>query len=133
MEDKTQYYEEMVRNRRELHKRPEEGWTEFETTYFVVSFLRKLGLPVTVGKANINESEVLGRDPQLVKDGMVRALKHGVPQSFLDETEGYTGAVAVLDTGRPGPTTAFRADMDCVLVRETDDEAHLPNRLGFAS
>ena len=133
MEDKTKYYEEMVRNRRELHKRPEEGWTEFETTYFVVSFLRKLGLPVTVGKANINESEVLGRDPQLVKDGMVRALKHGVPQSFLDETEGYTGAVAVLDTGRPGPTTAFRADMDCVLVRETDDEAHLPNRLGFAS
>ena len=133
MEDKTKYYEEMVRNRRELHKRPEEGWTEFETTYFVVSFLRNLGLPVTVGKANINESEVLGRDPQLVKDGMVRALKHGVPQSFLDETEGYTGAVAVLDTGRPGPTTAFRADMDCVLVRETDDEAHLPNRLGFAS
>ena len=133
MEDKTKYYEEMVRNRRELHKRPEEGWTEFETTYFVVSFLRNLGLPVTVGKANINESEVLGRDPQLVKDGMVRALNHGVPQSFLDETEGYTGAVAVLDTGRPGPTTAFRADMDCVLVRETDDEAHLPNRLGFAS
>ena len=86
MEDKTKYYEEMVRNRRELHKRPEEGWTEFETTYFVVSFLRNLGLPVTVGKANINESEVLGRDPQLVKDGMVRALKHGVPQSFLDET-----------------------------------------------
>ena len=40
MEDNTKYYEEMVRNRRELHKRPEEGWTEFETTYFVVSFSR---------------------------------------------------------------------------------------------
>lgn len=133
MEDNTKYYEEMVRNRRELHKRPEEGWTEFETTYFVVEFLKKLGLEVSIGKANINEKEVLGRDPQLVRDGMARALKHGVPQEFLDATEGYTGAVAVLDTGRPGPTTAFRADMDCVLVRETDDPEHLPNKLGFAS
>lgn len=133
MEDNTKYYEEMVRNRRELHKRPEEGWTEFETTYFVVEFLKKLGLDVSIGKANINEKEVLGRDPQLVRDGMARALKHGVPQEFLDATEGYTGAVAVLDTGRPGPTTAFRADMDCVLVRETDDPEHLPNKLGFAS
>lgn len=133
MEDNTKYYEEMVRNRRELHKRPEEGWTEFETTYFVVEFLKKLGLDVSIGKANINEKEVLGRDPQIVRDGMARALKHGVPQEFLDATEGYTGAVAVLDTGRPGPTTAFRADMDCVLVRETDDPEHLPNKLGFAS
>ena len=89
------------------------------------------GLQVAVGNANINEAEVLGRDPQLVKDGMMRALKQGVPQAFLDETEGYTGAVAVLDTGRPGPTTAFRADMDCVLVRESDDEAHAPTKLIF--
>ena len=69
MEDKTKYYEEMVRNRRELHKRPEEGWTEFETTYFVVSFLRKLGLPVTVGKANIS---VLGMSTSLTGESPER-------------------------------------------------------------
>ena len=40
------YIEEMVCSRRKLHKIPEEGWTEFQTTYFVVEFLRGLGLPV---------------------------------------------------------------------------------------
>ena len=45
------YIEEMVCSRRKLHKIPEEGWTEFQTTYFVVEFLRGLGLPVFVGKA----------------------------------------------------------------------------------
>lgn len=34
------YIEEMVCSRRKLHKIPEEGWTEFQTTYFVVEFLR---------------------------------------------------------------------------------------------
>ena len=127
------YVNEMVAHRRHLHKRPEEGWTEFETTYYIVDQLRKMGIPVTVGKANINENEVLGRDPQLVEDGIARALNHGVPQAFIDECDGYTGAVAVIDTGRPGPTTAFRSDIDCVLVRETKDPEHLPNKLGFAS
>ena len=126
------YIEEMVCSRRKLHKIPEEGWTEFQTTYFVVEFLRGLGLPVFVGKANLNLDEVLGRDVELVQDSIERALKAGVPQSFIEETEGFTGAVAVLDTGRPGPTTAFRSDMDCVIVRETKDADHLPNKLGFA-
>ena len=66
-------------------KRPEEGWTEFETTYYIVDQLRKMGIPVTVGKANINEKEVLGRDPQLVEDAITRAVNHGVPQAFIDE------------------------------------------------
>ncbi len=127
------YLDEMVAYRRHIHRRPEEGWTEFETTYFVVQKLQALGLPVTVGIANINPDEVLGRDPNLVERAMKRALAHGVPQSFLDECGGYTGAVAVLDTGRPGPTTAFRSDIDCVLVQETSLAEHLPNQLGFAS
>ena len=102
------YKKELIAIRRQLHKRPEEGWTEFETTYFITKFLRELGLPVTVGIANVNEKEVLGRDETLVKDAIERALKAGVPQSFIDECGGYTGAVTVIDTGRPGPTTAFR-------------------------
>lgn len=128
-----QYIEDMVRIRREMHRRPEEGWTEFETTYKVVTYLRALGLEVRVGIANINVNEVLGRDETLVRDAMKRALAQGVLQSFLDETGGYTGAMAILDTGRPGPTTAFRCDIDCVLVRESEDPSHPPVALGFAS
>ena len=127
------YKDDMVATRRHLHRRPEEGWTEFETTYFVWSYLKQLGLPVTIGKANINTAEVLGRDERLVADAMKRAASHGVPEDFLKATGGYTGCVAVLETGRAGPVTAFRSDMDCVIVRETDDPEHLPNKLGFAS
>lgn len=127
------YYAEMLANRRKLHTRPEEGWTEFETTWFVTNFLRKLGLDVQVGKAVINPDDVLGRDPALVKDAISRALAHGVPAEFIEELGGYTGAVAILDTGKPGPVTAFRSDMDCVLVRESTNSDHVPTQCGFAS
>ena len=77
------FVKEMVEARRCLHKRPEEGWTEFETTWFIAKRLKALGLQVTIGKANICESEVLGRDPVLVSDAMKRAAAHGVPEDFL--------------------------------------------------
>ncbi len=124
----------MIATCRQLHRRPEEGWTEFETTWLVVQRLRSLGaFEVLLGTKIVCPQAVMGRNPELVEAAVVRALEAGVPQSFIDETEGYTGCVAVLDTGRPGPVTAFRADMDCVLVGETDDPAHLPNQEGFAS
>lgn len=128
-----EYVREMVANRRTLHKRPEEGWTEFETTYFLASRLRALGLRVLLGRAAINPDAVMGRDPKLVEAAIERALAHGVPQSFIDETEGFTGCVAVLETERPGPVTALRCDIDCVLVTELDAPEHLPAREGFAS
>ena len=39
MPELQKYVDEMVRCRRHLHKRPEEGWTEFETTAFIVEQL----------------------------------------------------------------------------------------------
>ena len=125
--------ESMVADRRRLHRRPEEGWTEFETSWFVTERLRKLGVKALLGTAIINPKAVMGRDPKLVEDAIARALEHGVPQSFIDETEGYTGVVGVLETGRPGPVTAIRTDMDCVIVAETADPEHEANRLGYAS
>ena len=126
--------EEMIATRRRIHRRPEEGWTEFETNWLVVERLRAIGgFDILLGTKVINPAAVMGRNEALVKEAAERALAHGVPQSFIDETEGYTGCVAVLDTGRPGPTTAFRCDMDCVIVSETTDPAHIPNAEGFAS
>lgn len=78
------FVKEMVEARRCLHKRPEEGWTEFETTWFIAKRLKALGLQVTIGKANICESEVLGRDPVLVSDAMKRAAAHGVPEELSE-------------------------------------------------
>ena len=128
-----QYVEEMIATRRKIHQTPEEGWTEFQTTWLVAERLRALGLKVLLGTQVINPKAVMGRDPKLVEAAIKRALAAGVPQSFIDETGGYTGAVAVLETGRPGPVTAFRSDMDCVLVTESDSPDHLPTACGFSS
>ena len=128
-----QYTQEMVQFRRTIHKRPEEGWTEFETMNIVVKRLRELGFDVVMGTKAINTEFVMGRDPKLVEEAMQRAREHGVSEEFLAETEGYTGCVAIWNTGRPGPVTMFRHDMDCVLVQETDDPKHEANVGGYCS
>ncbi len=125
--------EEMIATRRAIHSRPEEGWTEFETTHLVAERLKALGLAPLLGTKVISPEAVMGRDPALVERAMTRALEAGVPQSFLDETEGYTGCAAVIETGRPGPVTAFRFDMDCVLVEESEDDSHESVAGGYRS
>ena len=133
LEMSDKYFDEMITARRTIHRRPEEGWTEFETMWYVCSHLDQWGIPYLTGTKVINPKFAMGRNQQLVKDAMARALKQGVPQEFLDKTEGYTGAVAVIDTGRPGPVTAFRFDMDALPVRESDAPEHPPVKEGFAS
>ncbi len=127
------YIEEMIEARRALHKRPELGWTEFETMWHICSHLDQWGIPYVLGTQVINPAFVMGRNETEVKDAMERAKKHGVPEAFLQKTEGYPGAAAIIDTGRPGPVTAFRCDMDALPIRESDDCSHVPAKLGFAS
>ena len=93
----------LIADRRLIHQHPEEGWTEFETTWRIVKGLREIGLEPQIGEAVINTMPSWARNPDLVADAMVRAENEFVPRRFLDATKGLTGAVAVLDTGRPGP------------------------------
>ena len=53
-----QYVEEMIATRRKIHQTPEEGWTEFQTTWLVVERLRALGLKVLLGTQVINPKAV---------------------------------------------------------------------------
>ena len=131
--DKT-IFDEMIATRRHLHTIPEEGWTEFETTYLVAQRLKELGYTdIRLGTQVINSKNVLGRNEKTVAEAIKRAEANGVPHEFIEKIEGYTGCVAILNTGRPGPVTAFRFDMDCNPVEETDDPDHVPNRQGFRS
>lgn len=132
-EDLKKYSDEAVAIRRALHRRPEEGWTEFETTWRVVTELERMGYAVRCGREVIDPEHALGRSEALVREGEERALAQGVPQAFLERLAHYTGAVAELDTARPGPVTAFRFDIDCVLVTESADASHAPAACGFAS
>lgn len=123
----------MIADRRRLHARPEEGWCEFETTYLIVDRLRTLGFEVWTGDRAVDPEHALGRDSRLVEDAAARASAHGVPQAFLDETKGYTGAVGVWKTGRPGPVTALRFDIDALPIDETTDSEHEACRGGYRS
>ncbi len=46
---------------------------------------------------------------------------------------GFTGVVATLDTGKPGPTIAFRVDIDALPILESAANSHVPSQLGFRS
>lgn len=129
----TDIITQMVADRRHLHQHPEEGWCEFQTTHFVVERLKTLGFEVLLGTDVILPEAVMGRDPAKVEKAMEDARAAGVPESFLEATGGYTGALGVWKTGRPGPVTALRFDIDCLAIEETSDPAHIPNAEGFRS
>ena len=127
------YHDQLISIRRELHQFPEEGWTEFCTTAFIVEHLRKLGYEVLMGEKVISRKDCLGRDPKLVAQAIETAKARGVSDAILAEMQELTGCVAVLDTGRPGPTVALRFDIDCNNVQENPSQDHRASREGWAS
>ena len=127
------YHDELISTRRHLHTMPEEGWSEFTTTAYIVEKLRKLGYEVLMGKKVINPDNCLGRSQKVVEAGLAYARKNGVSEELLKEMDGLTGCVGVMDTGRPGPTLAIRFDIDCVAVTESTDADHIPAKEGFCS
>ena len=124
---------QMIQDRRRFHRRPELGWCEFETTYFIVQRLKSLGFKVLVGRDIVDPNAVMGRIESDVDKARARAVANGVPEAFIKECSGFTGAVAVWDTGRAGSTTALRFDIDALAIEETDDSDHVPNKMGFRS
>ncbi|STV19296.1 peptidase subunit A [Klebsiella pneumoniae] len=61
-----------------------------------------------------------------------RAREQGAPERWLPAFEGgFAGVVATLDTGRPGPTLAFRVDMDALDLNEQHDDSHRPPSRSF--
>ena len=127
------YHDQLISIRRELHQFPEEGWTEFCTTAFIVEHLRKLGYEVLMGEKVVSRKDYLGRDPKLVAQAIETAKARGVSEALLAEMQELTGCVAVLDTGRPGPTVALRFDIDCNNVQENPSQDHRASREGWAS
>ncbi|PKL02402.1 MAG: peptidase M20, partial [Synergistetes bacterium HGW-Synergistetes-2] len=120
--------------RREFHAHAETGWTEFWTTAKIAGILKSLGYQVSVGREILHLDSVMGRPSEdEISDYVERALRQGAAPEWINRMDGYTGAVAVLDTGKKGPTLAFRFDIDAVDVAEAAEEKHRPYREGFAS
>ena len=127
--------EEMVARRRDLHKHPETGWTEFRTASMVVKELEKLGYTVTYGAEVVDEASMMGVPSVAdLEKYMERAISEGAdPEVVVKMLGGKTGVVAVLDSGKPGKTVGFRFDMDCNDVEEDSGASHRPAQEGFGS
>ena len=112
--------------RRDLHRHPEAGWTEFRTTRIVADRLRGLGYDVKLGPECIHRNAIRGQPPAAVIDESRRQAG-----ALADAVE-IPGAVGILDHG-PGPTIALRFDMDATEVSESTDDNHRPRQEQFAS
>jgi aminobenzoyl-glutamate utilization protein A len=126
---------QLVETRRDLHRHAEPGWTEFRTASIVINRLRELGWEVKYGAEVVKEEAMMGVPPaEVLAAKQQQAIDQGAdPELVAEMAGGKTGVLAILDTGRPGPTVGFRVDMDCNDVSEAKDEKHRPYREGFAS
>lgn len=125
----------VIATRRDLHKYPELGLTEFRTASLVARRLKDLGFAVRVGREVMDPNALLGLPPEEELEAAYRrAEQEGADPEFLPLTRGgLTGVVGEWDTGRPGPTVAIRVDTDCIPVTETTEDGHLPAAEGFCS
>lgn len=127
--------EALVRQRRDLHRYPEPGWTEFRTAALVAKTLAGLGYTVTTGKDVIEPAAMMGVPSDLVlQAAQKRAVAEGADAGWVEKmTGGMTGVVAVMHFAAPGPVVAIRFDMDSNDVTEAEDSGHRPQKEGFAS
>jgi aminobenzoyl-glutamate utilization protein A len=126
--------QEIIALRRDFHKYPESAWTEFRTSSLVAERLSGRGYDLRAGLDTLEVSAVMGRPSEAEIDRHIaRAKEQGGSAIWIDRLRRYPGVVAVLRTGRPGPVTSLRFDMDCVDVEETNAAGHRPNKEDFAS
>jgi len=121
--------------RRDFHQYAESGWVEFRTAAKVAEILDNLGYALAMGRDVVDADSRMGLpDADTLAAEFARAHQQGAPEKWLSAFEGgFTGLVATLNTGRPGPTLAFRVDMDALDLSEALDDSHRPFRDGFVS
>ena len=126
---------DVVALRRDFHKHPEVGFTEFRTASKVVQILTSLGYDVIYGKDAMDGDSRRGLpSKEQLEAAYERALRGGADPAILEKMKGgFTAVIAVLKGNQEGPTTAFRFDMDALPILESADADHLPQAEGFRS
>ena len=126
---------EMVERRRNLHRHPEPGWTEFRTAALAAAELTQLGYEVMTGADTVKQEAMMGvPSTEMLVRAQQRAIDEGADPVWVQQMAGgRTGIVATMRFAQPGPCVAVRCDMDCNDVTETADPTHFANQQGFAS
>ncbi|QXB54280.1 amidohydrolase [Aeromonas sp. FDAARGOS 1415] len=118
--------------RRDLHRLPEAAWCEFRTSTLIAHHLNELGFSVMLGDQLLASNLIMGREIDVDAEKK-RALRQGAHPDWLARIDELTGVMGLWDSGRPGPTLAFRFDIDAVEVQESEEAAHLPSQEGWHS
>ena len=87
---------EMVSCRRDIHKHPEPGWTEFRTASLVAERLSALGYELKIGEEAIDRQTMMGVPSQeKLAEEMVHAAHEREENEWLSPmTNGLPGIVA---------------------------------------
>ena len=127
--------QELIALRREFHRYPESGWTEFRTTERIIEELEKLGLTVRFGPEIHVREKMFGLPKEEVLEACWRrAMEESERKDRIEKMRGgYTGCITEITGALPGPTVGIRVDIDCNDVDEATSEDHRPAREGFAS
>lgn len=126
--------EKIIQWRRELHRHPEEGWTEFWTTGFVARHLADMGLAPRVGQEILDPAARVGLPASdVTARARQRALAEGLEPYWLERMGQATGVLADLGPADAPLALVLRCDMDALPLDEARDSAHRPVREGFAS
>ena len=118
---------QFIEYRREFHKYPENGWREIRTSARVAEILTAMGYTCLMGPdvANVDSIIPLVRPSEAeIRACKECAVAQGANPEFVEKTQGVSGVIAEFDSGRPGPITAFRFDIDCLPYDE-------PHRAGY--
>lgn len=126
---------DVISTRRDFHRYPEVGFTEFRTASKVVELLDSFGYQVIYGPDALEGNARQGvPSEEVLEKSFNRALEDGANLEIIEKMKGgYTAVIGIIKGKEDGPTVAFRFDMDALPVRESTDSDHFPQMEGFRS
>jgi len=124
-----------IEYRREFHKYAENSWHEIRTSARVAEILEEMGYSCLMGLDAVDYDTIGFElvDEEGRKADMERAVEQGANPEYVERTGGFPGVVAIFDTGKEGPVTGFRFDIDALPYEEPKKPGFRPFDEGYIS